>query len=137
MPQRDITGQNFGRLTALYPTGHTDKYRNAIWHFRCACSNEVDLSRANVIAGKTKSCGCGRKENVAPGQKFGRLTALFPTEKRDKNKNIIWRFRCDCGNEIEIPARLAVKRTTHSCGCLRRELGEKRFSEMWQAKPKV
>ena len=34
------------------------------------------------------------------GQRFGALTAIAPTDRR-QGTNIIWRFRCDCGKIIE------------------------------------
>lgn len=32
------------------------------------------------------------------GQKFGRLTALYPTDKREGKGYIVWVMKCDCGN---------------------------------------
>ncbi len=34
------------------------------------------------------------------GKRYGKLTALYPTEKR-QGTNIVWCFRCDCGNLVE------------------------------------
>ena len=34
------------------------------------------------------------------GKRFGQLTAICPTDKR-QGTNIIWRFRCDCGEIVE------------------------------------
>lgn len=34
------------------------------------------------------------------GERFGHLTAISPTDKR-QGTNIIWRFRCDCGEIVE------------------------------------
>lgn len=42
------------------------------------------------------------------GQRFGRFTALYPLEKRDKGGYVIWVMRCDCGNTEE--------RSLHSVG---------------------
>ena len=56
--RKDITGCQFGHLTALYDTGRSDTHRNAIWRFRCTCGNEVELSVLNVKSGNVKSCGC-------------------------------------------------------------------------------
>ncbi|MCD8231100.1 MAG: hypothetical protein LUD14_04635 [Clostridiales bacterium] len=36
------------------------------------------------------------------GQRFGHLTVLYPTEKRDRDQSVIWHCRCDCGNEVEL-----------------------------------
>jgi len=54
------------------------------------------------------------------GQKFNRLTALRPTEKRYQ-RQIIWLFRCDCGELKESTVYLARSGEVKSCGCLRRE----------------
>ena len=37
------------------------------------------------------------------GQRFGRLTALYPVEKRDRGTatSACWRCRCDCGREAD------------------------------------
>lgn len=55
------------------------------------------------------------------GQRFGILTAVKDTGKR-RNKNAVWLFMCDCGNECEkVVADVrkdALKRRTPSCGCL-------------------
>lgn len=54
------------------------------------------------------------------GQRFGRLVAISPTEKRDTNGSIIWECKCDCGNIVEVSAKnlTAVKgKNTTSCGC--------------------
>ncbi len=51
------------------------------------------------------------------GMQFGYLTAIEPTEKRYR-KDVIWRCRCKCGKEIEIPSTSLTMRNTTSCGCL-------------------
>ena len=37
------------------------------------------------------------------GMEFGFITAIEPTDKRDRN-DVVWRCRCRCGVEIELPA---------------------------------
>lgn len=52
----DMTGQQYYKLTAMYPVQHS---RNGlIWHFKCKCGNEVDVLGVAVRRGNTKSCGC-------------------------------------------------------------------------------
>ena len=55
--KKDLTGQKFGKLKALYPT---NKYRNShiLWHCKCDCGKELDVIGASLISGNTKSCGC-------------------------------------------------------------------------------
>lgn len=54
------------------------------------------------------------------GQRFGRLVALYPTEKRS-NASIVWHCQCDCGNTSEVSARALMHNGTESCGCLRKD----------------
>jgi hypothetical protein len=58
------------------------------------------------------------------GQRFGRLLAI--DRKRDKeNHTTFYLCRCDCGNEKWISCS-NLKSSTHSCGCLQKELLSKR-----------
>ena len=50
------------------------------------------------------------------GEKFGRLTAIKPTERRDSG-SVMWLCRCDCGNEAIVSARNLANNHTTSCGC--------------------
>ena len=45
------------------------------------------------------------------------VTAVAPTEKRDNGGYIVWKMRCDCGNEFERPSYYLYKGFTKSCGC--------------------
>jgi hypothetical protein len=64
-PARDIAGQTFGRLTALYRTTRKDSRGTFYWRFSCVCGKEKEAVAANVISGVTRSCGCLRRENCA------------------------------------------------------------------------
>ncbi len=60
---RDLTGQRFGRLVALYPVRKEDKEcKSAIWHCRCDCGGEADVSSMSLLRGLTRSCGCLNQE---------------------------------------------------------------------------
>jgi hypothetical protein len=87
MRAKDITGQQFGRLTALYPTGER-RNGTIVWRLRCIEGIEIETIVASLISGKTRSCGCLQKEIASKynsknitGQQFGRLTALYRPEK--------------------------------------------------------
>ena len=60
---KDITGQRFGRLVALFPI-HTSQYmkEKTVWHCQCDCGNEVDVVSVSLLRGLTKSCGCLNRE---------------------------------------------------------------------------
>lgn len=116
---KDLTGETFGWLTVLYPTRKSNR---KAWHCRCKCGNEVDVITNNLTSGHTKSCGCynslSRIKDIT-NQRFGRLKALYPTEKRS-GTNVVWHCLCDCGNEVDVSAAHLGK-TIFSCGCYRKE----------------
>lgn len=60
-PRRDLTGQKFGRLTAINIAGH-DKGGRLLWLFQCDCGNKVVRRGTSVSCGDQKSCGCLGKE---------------------------------------------------------------------------
>lgn len=55
------------------------------------------------------------------GQRYGRLMAVASTDSRQA-RNFIWRFRCDCGNEVDRPSGEVRRGGVASCGCLRTEM---------------
>ena len=57
----DITGQRFGRWTALCPVGADRNGRR--WLCRCSCGAERPVSAHNLRSGKSLSCGCVHHEN--------------------------------------------------------------------------
>ena len=61
----------------------------------------------------------GHRAKDLSGERFGRLTAI--ERAGSKNGYVLWRTRCDCGNESETPSRLLISGKTQSCGCLRSE----------------
>lgn len=61
------------------------------------------------------------------GQKYGRLTVVsFIRFHRFKGlpnqRHVIWKCRCDCGNEVELSSVAFKYGNTSSCGCLHKEL---------------
>lgn len=68
MRERRIAGQVFGRLTAVR------RLSSNKWLFKCSCGGETVCLKGNVMAGKTKSCGCLRKEATRSRRKTHGLT---------------------------------------------------------------
>ena len=52
------------------------------------------------------------------GQKFERLTVIENVGSKP-NGSVLWKCRCDCGNEIITETRLLRSGNTKSCGCLK------------------
>ncbi len=124
----DLTGRIYGQLTVLYRV--ENKGGRTCWRCRCTCGNEKDVTAHDLKAGKVKSCGClayspGRNRVDITGRRFGRLTALYPTEKRDRRGSVYWHCRCDCGNETDVTETHLVHGNYRSCGCLNLENQQK------------
>lgn len=73
-----------------------------------------------------------RKFKDLTGMRFGKLTVLEYTNKRNLNRNILWRCLCDCGNEIYVATSCLNSGHTKSCGC-----GKNNFVEMGKIGGKI
>ena len=51
------------------------------------------------------------------GMRFGKLIAVEPTDKREKHY-IVWRCKCDCGNECFVDSKRLQRGTITDCGCV-------------------
>ena len=118
MKKLDLTGQRYGRLTAI---SLSDKKQNGktFWNCICDCGNYTTVSTNNLRTGKVKSCGCAHKlaklEDLT-NQIFGDLTVL----ELDTSKNysrIHWKCKCKCGNYISVAACHLKSGIIQSCGC--------------------
>lgn len=61
----------------------------------------------------------GKMKDIS-GVEFGYLTAIEPTDKRNR-KDVVWLCRCRCGTMIEMPATRLIGNNTLSCGCILKE----------------
>lgn len=91
------------------------------------CKKKKWLRADRVTDSRYKSCGCLAtvskfKRNDITDKKFGRLTAISPTSKRDENGSIIWRCKCECGNIKEVSVSDLTCGFVRSCGCLAKEV---------------
>ena len=57
------------------------------------------------------------------GKKFGRLTILDKWKKEPYGlKRVLWKCRCDCGNELWVLSASLLSGNTQSCGCLHKDI---------------
>ena len=120
---KDLTGQRFGRLVAVEPMDSIPG-KGVIWHCQCDCGGTKDVPSTRLLAKKTQSCGCIKRElkekqNIT-GKRFGRLVAVEFRYYND-NHDDCWLFKCDCGNEKIMPAANVKWCRVRSCGCLQSE----------------
>lgn len=140
----DLTGQRFGRLTALYKCNYktNPKQRTYHWHCKCDCGNECDVDTHKLVCGHTKSCGCLQKEKVSEigkrtiskaieaktsnlnGQRFGKLVVQYNFYDEEKKGRYQY-CQCDCGNYTKVKTSDLISGNTQSCGCTKSRGQEK------------
>lgn len=116
---KNLTGQTFGRLTAIRIIG-SYKGQGAIWLCRCACGKETNVRSGHLSSGNSTSCGCFRADSNAldlTGQRFGRLLVVRPLGTGAKGR--IWHCQCDCGNTVNAAAGDLTSGHTKGCRCFR------------------
>lgn len=122
---RDLTGQRFGNLTVVEKSGEQPYAGRSRWKCRCECGKYVTVPGNLLTMGKKTGCGCENTKKYPhadiTGRKFARLTALYPVPGRTSQGGMIWRCRCECGNETDVSYNNLVHAGMKSCGCLRRE----------------
>ncbi len=118
----DLSGQKFGRLTAVSPV----KVNNRIkWNCICECGGTTITSSTKLKSGHTQSCGCLQRERTSEvsrkdkvGLKFGKLTVLErASEIGERTK---YKCKCDCGNIVIVDGCNLSTGATKSCGCIRK-----------------
>ena len=116
MAINDLTGMKFGNLTVIKYVAKDEKGYH-LWECKCDCGNTVVKKGKLLKNGKVKSCGCIHKAKNLTGMKFGNLTVIKKTKR--KNRNNIWLCKCDCGKFVECYQYNLERGTSTSCGCLR------------------
>lgn len=120
---RDLTGQRFGTLTALYRIPDAVPVK---WRCACDCGGTVDALASNLVQGHTTSCpNCHsnrlavRQKNPTPafrdltGRRFGLLTARFYDRRRR-----VWVCQCDCGGSCSVASTYLTNGARSDCGCI-------------------
>lgn len=82
---KDVSGQRFGRLTALYRLNNYHK-NGVYWLCVCDCGNLSEVLSTNLYRNHTTSCGCLQKDTISKiAKKHGKTgTKLYSTWKRIK-----------------------------------------------------
>lgn len=81
---------------------------------------------------------CAQKKKnprISVGYRSGKLTVEEKTSRRNHGY-VVWKCRCDCGQEIELDTRYMQRGAVRDCGCvsckgpLMRDLSGKRFGRL-------
>ena len=119
-------------LVERFPPDSKKKYKGK---FLCPFCSTKDKPKFfisvidNVRTGNTRSCGCQHtlqrekmgKSNLKDltGEKFGKLTVIKDSKKRDKNNHVLWLCQCSCKdkNFTLVTTSNLKDGNVQSCGC--------------------
>ena len=73
----------------------------------------------------------GNKLNLL-GRKFGKLLVVKELTERNNWGSIMWRCKCDCGNETIVNGVSLRNGDIKSCGCYQKEVASKHISLVGQ-----
>ena len=119
----DLTGKQYGFLTVLKrdetkPKGH---HKPVYWICQCECGNITSVNGNYLKTGRVKSCGCYHPQSPnfinEIGNVYGKLTVIEEAG-RDKDRKVLWKCRCECGNEKITLGKSLRAGLVLSCGCL-------------------
>lgn len=122
-------GNRYGKLV-VFSRGDNDKNGKARWYCQCDCGNTVLVRGSDLRSGKVKTCGCSsvRAEQSLVGQRFGNLEVIEFTQRNESGK-LMYKCKCDCGNEIEVIGQNLKNGNTKSCGCYRKRANTSRLTK--------
>lgn len=130
----DLTGEVFGNLTVLCrddskPKGHG---KPVFWICKCICGNTCSVQGTHLKTGHTKSCGCYKP--IQPnfinevGNRYGLLTVIEEYGRNSEGR-VLWKCKCDCGNEKITLGKSLRAGLVLSCGCLHSK-GEQKINRI-------
>ena len=88
----NIIGQKFGKLTVINMRSDRGNSNQIMYDCKCDCGNNNITSGESIRSGKSKSCGCNRKN--PPNKENDRIFAVWKQlykstiEKRNKKRNV-------------------------------------------------
>ena len=120
---KDLVGTIYNNFKII---DYKRENRRSLLFVECPhCHNRKWMRKEQIEI--AKSCGClnyktfFKVQNIK-GKRFGNLTVLEPTNRRDKNNgSVVWRCVCDCGNLKEATEADLKRGAVRSCGCLARK----------------
>ena len=127
--KENLVGQTFGLLTVIDEAPDYVNPGNGArmpqWKCRCVCGAEVITRGSSLKSGHTKGCGQKhRRVEDMTGKRFGKLMVIERAPDRINKggtKHVMWKCKCDCGNETIVRGTSLRNGHTRSCGCVHSE----------------
>lgn len=85
--EAELIGKKFGKLTIINEARGAEARRRRVMNCKCDCGETSVVGLANLVSGRTKTCGCSspkftvKNKCPAAGTKFGRLTVVGERER--------------------------------------------------------
>lgn len=126
---QNLTGKKFGNLTVVeYQKREkwTDSKGNMRYkhYWKCIDNFGNEVIRTGNSLRDSVRFSKGNKIKDFKGKRIGKLSILEKVEERQwidekgrKRKNIYWKCKCDCGNEVIRTEHSLREERTRSCGC--------------------
>ena len=122
---KDLTGKQFGRLTAIAPTAKRIN-GSVVWKCSCSCGADKEVSAHSLRDGNTQSCGCLQTEWACKLNKtriqdvsntaINNIYVVRMSSRRSKiGKTYCWAICPRCRNKWEV--RTNSLKSCKSEGC--------------------
>lgn len=129
-PDITIIGKTFSNLRVDKLTNDYDKHHVRFYECTCLiCGSKIMVTKQNLKQGRVKDCGKHHIYRDITNMRFGKLKALYVTDKKGIGGNKIWHCICECGNECDIPSNDLLAGKTKSCGCIKSEKMKQLYDE--------
>lgn len=101
----------------------------------------------SLRSGRSKSCGCLRRESSAitgkgnlidlTGKRFGYWTVIARDQQQHRGRQAYWLCRCICDETRSVPESNLRRGISTSCGCFRREGLKRRLTTHGMSKTRI
>lgn len=118
----DITGLRVGKIVAIRKISTSGP---ALWECQCDCGGVINKYKNDLE--RTTYCHCGCESGTMKskrldhtGKRYGSVVGVSPIDKL-KYSQIVWLWKCDCGEEFESVAGNFVHKGSSGCPeCVRK-----------------
>lgn len=126
----DLTNQIFGNITVV-ELSHRRVSNKTMWWCKCDCGIVKEIIGADLLSGKTISCGCVgslrrslRTTKNIIGNRYGMLIVKGRHGGIAANHHVLWLCECDCGGTKIVSSDDLHSHKVISCGCKKVSYGE-------------